>query len=187
MDYLIHPIYKDYAADQDGNIYSLKNKRIKILDLTEDKDKYLRIHISYKDIDKIVLAHRFIWECFNNEILDKNIEIDHINRNKQDNRIENLRKASRTINSLNRFNNKEVEKLPGDHVPINNYNSHEFINIYFSPSTNCIYKSIDDYLFEIPFKIHKTHGYNYPAILVRNINNKQVHISLNKLRKNLGL
>ena len=187
MDYSIHPIYKDYAADQDGNIYSLKNKRIKILDLTEDKEKYLRIHICYKNIDKMVLAHRFIWECLNNEILDKNIEIDHINRNKQDNRIENLRKASRTINSLNRYNNKEVEKLPCDYIPIIKYNYHEFINIYFSPSTNCIYKSIDDYLFEIPFKIQKNHSYNYPIIYVRNINNKQVPISLNTLRKNLGL
>ena len=39
---------------------------------------------------KCFLCHRFIWECYN-DIIPKNYEIDHINKDKLDNRIENLR------------------------------------------------------------------------------------------------
>jgi len=47
---------------------------------------------------KIFLAHRLIF-LMHNGYLPK--ILDHINRNKQDNRIENLRGASKKLNSIN--------------------------------------------------------------------------------------
>lgn len=48
-----------------------------------------------------LLIHRVIWNMFNGPIPD-GMELDHINRNKRDNRIENLRLATHGDNMLNR-------------------------------------------------------------------------------------
>lgn len=50
-----------------------------------------------------VLAHQFGWFYIYNEIVDC---IDHINRNKTDNRIENLRSVTKSQNAMNMNNVK---------------------------------------------------------------------------------
>jgi hypothetical protein len=53
-------------------------------------------------INKIVYStHRLVWVLFNKEI-PVNKQIDHINRNRSDNRIENLRLATPSSNALNK-------------------------------------------------------------------------------------
>lgn len=63
-----------------------------------DKDGYLIIKIKGKQYK----AHRLVYAYFNNEFPKG--EIDHINRNKLDNRIENLRVVSR-IENIKKQNN----------------------------------------------------------------------------------
>lgn len=46
--------------------------------------------------------HRILYQFYNNEILDPNYFIDHINRNKTDNRKENLVKGTKQENCCNR-------------------------------------------------------------------------------------
>lgn len=60
------------------------------------KDGYLRIKVKGVGF----LAHRLAWFLYYGEF--PQMEIDHINRNPRDNRIVNLREATRSINSLNR-------------------------------------------------------------------------------------
>lgn len=50
--------------------------------------------------NKFYQAHRLIWIFFN-EKLDSDITIDHINRDRSDNRIENLRTATNSENNRN--------------------------------------------------------------------------------------
>lgn len=57
---------------------------------------YVKITCNYK----YYLAHRIIWEMHNGKI-PKGMEVDHINHIKNDNRIENLRLVSRSVNSRN--------------------------------------------------------------------------------------
>lgn len=61
-----------------------------------DRDGYLIIKIKGKQYK----AHRLVYAYFNNEFPKG--EIDHINRNKLDNRVENLRVVSRIENIKNR-------------------------------------------------------------------------------------
>lgn len=57
---------------------------------------YRRIRINAIDYRE----HRLIWIYFNGDV-SNDIMIDHINRIKDDNRIENLRAVSRSVNGLN--------------------------------------------------------------------------------------
>jgi len=50
---------------------------------------------------KLRMAHHVVWYLHNGVWPDRYMDIDHINMNKLDNRIENLRQVSRTINALN--------------------------------------------------------------------------------------
>lgn len=61
-----------------------------------DKDGYLIIKVKGKQFK----AHRIVWLLNYGEL--PNGEIDHINRNKTDNRIENLRIATREIQNQNK-------------------------------------------------------------------------------------
>lgn len=51
---------------------------------------------------RLVRHHRAVWELHNGSI-PKGMVIDHINGNKQDNRIENLRLVSHADNAQNKF------------------------------------------------------------------------------------
>jgi hypothetical protein len=51
---------------------------------------------------KIYLIHRLVWVWHGNR-LEKNMEIDHINRDRADNRIENLRQVTRAVNLENQI------------------------------------------------------------------------------------
>ena len=191
ISYFRHPIYKDYAADEDGNLYSLKFEKIKLLNPCENnKFGYLQFHICNNGNRKLYRVNRFVFECLNNRLIRDNYEIDHINRNKKDNCITNLRMVSKLTNILNRYENEEVNELPEDSIKIIKYNSHLFENLYFSPSTNYLYRSSDEYFFRIEFKKYKNKVndkiyFNYKT-QINDINNNCVQIYLNKLRRDLG-
>ena len=59
---------------------------------------YRRVKINGKSY----LEHHVVWCFFEGQWPQENTEIDHINRNREDNRIENLRLVDRSINSKNR-------------------------------------------------------------------------------------
>ena len=87
--YYKHPVFRDYAASKNGNILSLKTK--KIIKMNEEKQGYLKFTIYNKIIEKPLnyKQHRFVFEVFKG-LIPKCFEIDHINNIKTDNRIKNL-------------------------------------------------------------------------------------------------
>ena len=58
-------------------------------------------HLQFVYKGKNYAVHRVIWEMFNGPIPD-GLQIDHINRIKSDNRIENLRLANNSQNQQNK-------------------------------------------------------------------------------------
>ena len=88
-----HPIYKSYGYDEaTGKIMNIETKH----EMVEQQHHsgYMRLSFGYS-------SHRFIWEC-NNDVIPKGYEIDHINHDKEDNRLSNLRCVSVSQNRKNR-------------------------------------------------------------------------------------
>ncbi len=92
--------FEPYQADADGNIYNGNGKLIKTI---KRKDGYcvvnMRIDIGAGEKKSIqCYVHRLVWLAF----YGPSYELDHINRDKSDNRIENLRAVTHSENLKNR-------------------------------------------------------------------------------------
>lgn len=74
---------------------------------TTDASGYIKITLNYKSH----LAHRLAWFYVHGKFPEA--EIDHINRNRSDNRIANLRLAQRFQNSQNQGKKKNASGFPG--------------------------------------------------------------------------
>ena len=86
--YKVHPIYDLHASDVDGNIIHIIKKVL--MKGNKNYNGYIKCNVKkYGDKQKSYYIHRFIWKCFNGFIPDGK-EIDHINNNKEDNRLCNL-------------------------------------------------------------------------------------------------
>lgn len=89
---IISYIKKYFIYNEDGSFNRLDRKNS---NGSLDKDGYLIIKIKGSQYK----AHRLVFAYFNNRLPIG--EIDHINRNRTDNRIENLRECSRLENCKN--------------------------------------------------------------------------------------
>ena len=97
----VHPLYTHYGYNtSDNNIYHIHLNNI--VKQREMNGGYKMCMVSNDETQKSILCHRFIWECCNDSIIPKNYEIDHINRDRLDNRIENLRCISINENRKHR-------------------------------------------------------------------------------------
>lgn len=92
--------YPDYGIDVEGNVYSFKYKRTKKLSPGWKKRDhgYRCVSLTHKNGSrKNFLVHRLVAIAFI-PTEDITLEVNHINRNSSDNRLENLEWMSRTEN-----------------------------------------------------------------------------------------
>lgn len=87
-----------YMATNNGYIWSI-DRSIFLKPVIDDND-YLHVILYKNKIPKNYKIHRLICLTFL-ENLDNKVCVDHINRNRSDNRIENLRWATNSENSIN--------------------------------------------------------------------------------------
>ena len=71
-------------------------------------------------------------------------QVDHINHNKQDNRIENLRQVSISENNKNKSSSNGhqytfIDELPDTAEPLEFYNNHEFDDLWIDYGTQKLY------------------------------------------------
>ena len=97
---LVHPVYKNYG-------YNLESEQIVHLPTNKEVKQrlqstgYCMCMVSDGVKQRHVLCHRFIWECCN-DIIPKGYEVDHVDRNKTNNKIANLRCITLQENRKNR-------------------------------------------------------------------------------------
>jgi hypothetical protein len=106
---LIKSELDEYFYYKDGNLFwkKLTGKKGFIGKKAGSLQKNGYIAIRFKG--KLLYAHRMIFVMFNN--YEPNL-VDHVDCNKQNNNIENLRECSALENSLNKSKNKNCTFLP---------------------------------------------------------------------------
>lgn len=92
--------YSNYKISNFGDIFSIKND--KILKVVKDLNSYLTICLTNINGRKKFFVHRLVYDNFIG--IKNNIDnvIDHIDKNKQNNNIDNLREVTKSINCYNK-------------------------------------------------------------------------------------
>lgn len=145
---------------------------------------YIQIALNQKNYKK----HRVIALQF---ILNPNnfSEVDHIDHDRTNYHIENLRWISSSNNSKNKASNKGVvyefvDDIPDDSIKVTHYNSHEFEDYYYyhDDETN------EDNFYWFNGKQYRILHINeskrgYLSVIMRDIENKRIQVCLSKFKK----
>ena len=91
--YFTHPTYIRYAADHYGNVVDIKKK------VFIDQDELGYFHIEDKNRTVKYRSDKFVWKCFN-DIIPKNGVIEHIDGDKLNNKLSNLRLVKYSVNCI---------------------------------------------------------------------------------------
>ena len=187
-----HPLY-EMSVEYPHTIRRIDNK--KEISENEDKDGYLVVSLNVGNKNKLCKKHRLIAEQFllNPDNLPM---IDHINHDKKDNRISNLRFVSNSTNQYNRLSTRSVhyefiEDIPDDAVVVDFYDSRtgrkEFdidkYYYYFDEELNkdIFYNRINENLYKI-LHINMIKG-GLQAVYLIDKNNRNVGVYINKFKQ----
>jgi hypothetical protein len=111
-------------------------------------------------------------------------QVDHIDRNKQNNHIENLRWVSSRDNNRNRTSTHNVyyefiEELPEDAITVEDYGTHQFTDLYYSHTLRrfIINNGVNLRL------LHNNLNVNSYFVITQDTNENRVNIHLNRFQR----
>ena len=108
--FFIHPVYKKYAANEDGEIMNIRLRKARKGNLKETGYLSFTIYLE-KNRNKSYSSHRFVFECFYG-LIEKNKQINHINSIRVDNRIKNLEVVTASENCRKSAKNRNFSCYP---------------------------------------------------------------------------
>ncbi|CAL6102639.1 HNH_endonuclease [Hexamita inflata] len=174
--------FSRYQIDRQGNIFDTKkNKQIK---QTQEPTGYMRVKLcdeNNKRFNKLV--HRLLAEAFIPNPLGLAV-VNHKNRVRNDNRLENIEWSTQSDNCRNR----ESDGIFFDDLPDEDnccefqfYNKHAFGHYFINTKTLEIYYDTN---FQFK-KLRVVLQNDYMIYCLRNTDFKQIKVSINKLKKGL--
>jgi hypothetical protein len=103
--------YSKYYATKDGKIYSMFKQNYLITTLNKGYESVNLVRDGSNKFDRW-LVHRLIYSTFNpNALNDINLQVNHINSNRADNRLENLEVVTPSGNILHSYTNGNLQKI----------------------------------------------------------------------------
>ena len=106
IEFFEHPQYKSYYFSKDGEIYYSKTQNVSRGNL--NRCSYYTYSMNKHHNTQLV--HRLIWSCFNG-VIPEGMEIDHIDNNRLNNKLENLQCITLKANRARR--NIDMTKITG--------------------------------------------------------------------------
>ena len=94
---MLKQIY-DRFVDENGNVFRKTKNGLVLCTQSKNHCGYLTVRVDNKRLRKFV--HRVVWEAFNGEV-PEGFELDHINADRADNRLDNLRLVTHSENMKN--------------------------------------------------------------------------------------
>lgn len=172
-----------YIDDESYEIWSYRRKTPMKMKLILDRSGYLRFNVFYEGKRKHIWYHQLIVKLFIDcEYDSKTHDIDHLDHNKQNNSLENLRVVSKSQNHLNRsvYGGKQAVYLDniGESIPVNVEHG-----VYYSKTFDKFYRLVEHtgkyrQLTETKIAAHMQIDYKY--------NKKSHHINCTKFREQLS-
>ena len=150
--------YEDlYSFDLNTNqVYGHKHK--KYLKIQLKKDGYYQILLSKNNKKKGFSIHRLVYQAYNGVIPDK-MCIDHIDCNKLNNNIENLRIANLSENNHNRKVNKNNKSTGYKNIRKTKYNTYQVqIEKNYKVVYNKTFKTLEDAILNRDVNLILHHG-----------------------------
>jgi hypothetical protein len=121
--------YPNYRINTEGQIYSISSGRF--LDpYTPLDDSYSSVQLSNDSGHKLYPVHHLVAETYIGP-RPEGLVIDHIDKNKTNNKVENLRYATYSVNNSNRSKNAKVHTKKY----VNNFTG--YVNIRFEHGLKC--------------------------------------------------
>lgn len=105
----------NYSVDELGNVYNDKFNRI--MKGTTARNEYRSVQLSIDGKVKTMMVHRLVAEAFLSNPNNYPI-VDHIDRNKMNNKVENLRWVTLEENNKNKDRNKIKNQKKINHIEI---------------------------------------------------------------------
>jgi hypothetical protein len=124
-----------------SNLGRVKNNKDLILKPNIDKNGYHLIHLHYKGVRKVKKIHRLVLEYF---LYPCNLDVNHINGNKQDNKLSNLEYCTKSENMLHAVKNNLCtnSSKKGEEHNTYKYSFLEVMDIRDMRNRGCTYKEI---------------------------------------------
>ena len=121
-----------------------------------------------------------------NDSPDTKTEVDHINRDRTDYHITNLRWVSRSQNQRNKTSNhgvqyEYVEELSDEAIVLTDYGQHQFEDYYYDPEDDSFYFFTGVSYRKLHVNIQAHNGLAF--IQAINTNNQRVRIYINKFKR----
>ena len=101
------PGFPSYLVSKDGRVLSLKNSQPIILKNQTRLKGYKFVNLREGKISKLIDVHRLVLMAFVG-MPPEGMECDHINRVRDDNRLDNLRWVTKIENEANKLRKKQL-------------------------------------------------------------------------------
>ena len=158
-------------------IKKISNDKI-ISESINTKSGYVQIALNGQCKQKhIIVAKQFIR---NNDRKNKPI-VDHIDRNRANYNVSNLRWVSQQENMLNRSSSKRddpVKNIPDEAIVIDKYGDHQLENYYYYDNVFYFYNGIE---YNKLYINETKRGYKF--VNVRDVNNKKTTLTISVFKK----
>lgn len=133
-------------------------------------------------------VHRIVaLQWLQNDDIENKTVVDHRNRDRSDNRLENLRWCTASDNNRNISSHGDnkfeyLEELSDEAFEVTSYNHHEFEDLYFDPEANCFFIYTGAAYREVHYYTTKA-GALY--IQIFDVQHVKATITLSKFKKSL--